>query len=370
MPSVQPPLDAESGPDDAIYISTLIAGWRQRWRTVAAATVLAGAAGMGIAFLMTPVFTAVTVIMPPQQQGSASASALSSLGALAGLAGGAVKSPAEQYTALMGSTTVSDRIIDRFGLMKQYSVQFRVDARKILAGNVAISVGKKDGLIAIEVDDPDPRQAAAMANAYVDNLRLMTNNLAVTEAQQRRGFFELKLKETQQHLIEAQVALQSSGINAGALKAQPVEAAAAYARLQTDLTSAQVRLDTMRGSLADTAPAVRQQQSNVEALRAQIERIEKSQGAPADGQGADYIGKLRDFKYQETLYELYARQLEAARADESREGALIQVVDPATPPEKKSKPRRLFVALEAALVGFLLSSLWALSRRPRVASQG
>jgi uncharacterized protein involved in exopolysaccharide biosynthesis len=110
---------------------------------------------------------------------------------------------------------------------------------------------------------------------------------------------------------------------------------------------------------------VRQQQSTVEALRAQLSRVEKSQAVSPGGQTADYITMLREFKYQETLFELYARQYESARLDESREGALIQVVDPATPPEQKSKPRRLFIAIGAAAAGFLLSSLWALSRVTR-----
>src|SRR5262249_15790709 len=112
----------------------------------------------------------------------------------------------------------------------------------------------------------------------------------------------------------------------------------------------EVRLQTTRGSLADDTPEVRQQQAAVAALRAQLGRLEQS----TEGGGPDYVGKYREFKYQETLFELFARQYELARADESREGALSQVVDVAQPPEKKSRPRRAMTAA-AAMVATVLA---------------
>ncbi|WP_325345792.1 GNVR domain-containing protein [Xylophilus sp.] len=75
---------------------------------------------------------------------------------------------------------------------------------------------------------------------------------------------------------------------------------------------------------------------------------------PAAG-GNDYIAKFREFKYQETLFDLFARQFEVAKVDESKEGAVIQTVDAATPPERKSKPRKAVIAIIATVAaGFLL----------------
>jgi capsule polysaccharide export protein KpsE/RkpR len=179
----------------------------------------------------------------------------------------------------------------------------------------------------------------------------------VSDAQQRRKFFEQQLRQTQEKLVQAQQALQASGFTQGALKAEPKSAAEGYARLRAEVTAAEVRLQTLRGSLSDTAPEVQQQQNALTALRSQLARLEQT--ADARG-GADYVGKYREFKYQETLFDLFAKQYELARVDESREGALIQVVDPATSPEKKSKPKRAIVALAAtlssalALIGFVL----------------
>jgi uncharacterized protein involved in exopolysaccharide biosynthesis len=334
-----------------------------RWKLLFLAPLAVGLAALGTTFLIAPTFTAVTTLLPPQQSQGNAAAALASLGSLAALAGGAAggRSNGDQYVALMQSVTVSDRIIEQFKLMEVYQDTLRVDARKDLAANVRFALGKKDGLITIEVDDKSPERAAAIANRYVDELRRITATLVVTEAQQRRVFFEQQLKLARDRLVTAQQALQESGFSSGALKAEPKAAAEAYARLRADATSAEVRLKALRGSLTDDAPEVRLLQGTVSALREQLARIE--QASEGTGGNADYISKYRDFKYQEALFELYARQFELARADESRDGGVIQVVDPATPPEKKSKPRRGWIAIGFTVGAGLLLAAWLLVRK-------
>lgn len=350
--------------DDLITLGELWGALRQRWKTIALTGLGCGALGAAIAFMLPPTYTAQAVILPPQQQGSAAASALGSLGALAGLAGGSVKSPTDQYIAFMLSTTVEDRVIDQFKLNDLYDEKYRSATRKHLQKNVNITAGKKDGLITIEVDDKDPKRAAEMANAFVEGLRFMTNRLAVTEAQQRRAFFENKLQETKEHLTNAQIALQGTGYNPDALKAEPTATAESYARLRAEVTAAEAKLQSLRHSLAPGAPEMAQQQAVLDTLRAEMSRMEKADTNPS-GKGADYISKLREFKYQETLFELFSRQYEAARVDESREGVLVQVVDPAAPPDRKSKPKRTLIILGSAFAGLFLAALWVLSRAIR-----
>jgi uncharacterized protein involved in exopolysaccharide biosynthesis len=191
----------------------------------------------------------------------------------------------------------------------------------------------------------------------------MTATLAVTEAQQRRVFFQNQLQEVKSKLAEAQAALQQSGFGQGALNSAPQTAAAGYARLRTELASAQVRLATLQGSLAPEAPEVRQQSTMVAALQDQLRQLEASPGANANG--PDYVTKYREFKYEETLFELMSKQYELARVDESREGALIQVVDPARPPERRSYPRRLYFAAGGAFAGLFLAGLLLILRERR-----
>lgn len=322
----------------------------RHWKLLLAAPILAGGVALGVTYLIPKIYTARTVFVPPQPpQQSSAVSAIAQLGALSGLVGSAVgvKSPADQYVSLLQSATVGDRLVDEFKLMEVYGKRFRFEARDALSKNVRVSLGKKDGLITIEVDDEEPQRAAEMARRHVDELRRLTAQLALTEAQQRRVFFETQLKQTRDRLTTAQLELQASGFNQGALKAEPKAAAERYARLQAEVAAAQVRLQTTRRTLADSAAEVQYQLTQLGALQRELGKAE----APSASEGGpDYVGKYREFKYQETLFELFARQYELARVDESREGMLIQVVDAATTPEYKSRPRRALVAGVTVLV--------------------
>jgi uncharacterized protein involved in exopolysaccharide biosynthesis len=333
----------------------------KHWKLMVFGPLLAGAVALGVTYLIKPTFTSRTVFLPPQQQQSAAASAIASLGALSGLAGAAagIKSPADQYVALLQSTTVADRLIDEFKLMQVYDREYRSEARKELADNARVSLGKKDGLITVEVDDVDPQRAAEIANRHVDELRRLTSQLALTESQQRRVFFEHQLKKTRDELTQAQQQLQASGFNPGALKAEPKAAAEGYARLKAEVTAAEVRLQTLRRNLSEATPEVQQAQTMLGALRAQLGKTEATTDLTG---GPDYISKFREFKYQETLFELFSRQYELARLDESREGALIQVVDVAKPAERKSKPRRAITALATMLATLLLLATFVVTR--------
>lgn len=350
-----------------------IAALKQRARWLLLAPPVTAVLAFGVASLLPPVFTATTALMPPQQSQSSAVAALASLGSVAGLAGQAagIRNSADQYIALMQSVSVSDRIIRKFGLLEAYSVDMFVDARLALRDRVRMNVGKKDGLITIDVDDHDPKRAAEMANQYAVELQQMVSTLAVTEAQRRRSYFEQLLQRSRDRLAKAQQDLQSSGVNAGALKAEPRAAAEGFAKLKAEVSAAELRLLALRNGLADNTPEVRQQSDILAALKSQLARAE------ADGNGAggpDYISRYREYKYQEALFELYTRQLELARADEAREGAYVQVVDPALVPERKSKPRRAVIAILSYLVSLAFVIGWALmrpspSRRPTAFSQ-
>lgn len=340
----------------------------RHWRLWIGGTFLAGALGAAGSYLMTPVFSSTTSFLPPQQQQSVASSALASIGALAGLAGASAKNPDDEYVSLMQSVTVSDRLIDRFKLMQLYHSKYRRDARTSLANSTVIAIGKKDGIISVTVEDVEPTRAAAIANQYVEELRHMTSVLAISEAQQRRVFFEKQAQDTKIQLTAAQLALQQSGFTSGAMKAEPRAAADEYARLRADMTAAEVKLQTLRNSLTETAPEVQQQSATLQALRTKVGQLEQSsQGNPSD---PDYVSKYREFKYQEAFFDLMVKQYELARVDESREGSLIQVIDPALPAEVKSKPRRSFIAIGSALFGATLIALTLVVRdRRRKANQ-
>ena len=352
-------LDPHDQPDDEISLLDLLQVIVDNLRLLVLGPLSVGILALGISFLVKPTFTAETSFLPPQQQQGMAASMLASLGALGGLAGAAtgLKNPADQYVAFLKSNSIEDALIERFKLTERYEAKFKSEARKTLESKVKIASGK-DGLITVKVDDTDPQMAADMANAHVQELTKLMGRLAVTEAQQRRQFFEKQLQQTKDKLTQADIALKETGISGDVLKANPQSAVAAVAALQAQVTVQEVKLGAMRGYLAESAPDFKQALTELATLRAQLAKQSQDSSGASKGQGSaqgDYVTKYREYKYQETLFELFAKQFEMAKIDESREGANIQVLDAAQPPELKSKPQKALIAIIATLAtGFAL----------------
>lgn len=340
--------------DGGISLLDLLQVIAENLRTLVLVPVIAGALALGVSFLITPTFTATATFLPPQQQQGMASSLLQSLGAIGGLAGAAsgLKNPTDQYVSFMKSKAVEDELIKRFDLITRYKADFKVDARKILESNTRILAGK-DNIVTVEFDDRDPKFAADVANAYGEELTKLLGRLAVTEAQQRRLFFGKQLSATKDKLILAEQALAATGVSAATLNSNPVTALEGPARLRAQVTAQEVKLASMRSYLAEGAAEFRQAQAELAALRRELARAESAQPVSATGAN-DYIAKYRDFKYQETLFELFSRQYELARVDESREGSVIQVVDAAQPPERKTKPKKATIAVIATAVTLFL----------------
>jgi uncharacterized protein involved in exopolysaccharide biosynthesis len=346
----------DAGVDVIDIISALI---RHR-KVLIGIPVLVAVLAYALTHLMSPRYVAKTVFMPPQQQQiTAAAAAMQSLGALAGVAGGGIKNPVDQYIALMLSSTVANRVIQQFDLKKHYDQTSLEQTRRMLATQVRIEGGKKDGLITVQVEDTNPAMAADIANNYVDQLRKLTSEFVMTEAQQRRALFERQLHQTREKLTAAQRALQGSGINAGVLRSEPKAAAETFASIKAQVTAAELRLKSLRNYLTEEAPEYKLALSNLMALRAELG---KAESADLGAAGGDYVGRYREFKYQEMLFELFAKQFELAKLDETREGAVIQVVDVAVPPEDKSKPKRGMITVSATFGSIFAMLLFVLVR--------
>lgn len=360
-----PPKDDE----DEISLLDLLQVVTDNLRLLVLAPLVIGLATLGFTYTIAPTFTATTRFMPPQQQASGAASLLAGLGALGGLAGAAtgIKNPVDQYVAFMKSDTVSNALIDRFKLLARYEAELKTDARNALAVSARISSGK-DGLITVEVDDKEPAFAATLANAYVEELGKLLNRLAVTEAQQRRAFFEKQLTNAKDNLVKAEIALKASGVNSSALKANPAAAVEGLARLKAGITAQEIKLASMRGYLSESAPDFKQAQTELAAMQGQMARTEKPETITKGD--ADYVARYRDYKYYETLFELFSKQFELAKIDEAREGAVIQVVDMAQPPERKSKPKKGQIAMMITLAtGFALLLFVFIRQALRTATQ-
>lgn len=298
------------------------------------------------------------------------------LGALGALAGGlSLKNPNDMYVGLLTSRTVEDGMIDRFGLMREYHAKKMSEARKKLEHRTTIVSGSKDGLIRLTLEDGNAQRAAELANGYVEEFRKLSASLAITEAARRRLFFEQQLQEAKDSLTAAEEAMAKTQQSTGVLQIESqartlIESAAI---LRAEVVAKQVQIESMRAFATEDNPEVVLAKQELAALQSQLERLGGSQhDDPSDlnlskgratQAGMEYLRRYRDLKYRETVFELLAKELEIARLDEAREGSIIQVVDAAVVPDKKSFPPRILIVIGVTILGFLVASFWVFVRQ-------
>lgn len=340
-------------------------------RFVIAAFLLAVIAVYG---LMKPMYTAEAVFLPPQMSPGSGMSQLAgqlgSLGALGGLSG--LKNPSDVYIGILGSRTIADELIQRFDLQRVYKTKKLSDAARKFKSNSKFVSGK-DTLITISVDDHDPKRAADLANGYLDVLHEQNDRLALTEASQRRLFFEQQLEREKDSLANAEVDLKKTQEQTGLIipGGQAQVEIEAIAQMRAQIASRQVELAALKQSSTDQNPAVVRLQTEIAGLQQQLQKMENdtAQRQPGSVQlptakvpelALEYVRKQREVKYHEVLFELIARQYEAARLDESREAPVLQVVDRAVVPDRKSGPRRTLLILASCLLGAFAGISWVI----------
>lgn len=356
--------------NDEISLLELAIALGEEKKTLFLVPAFTTAVAIVVSLLMTPVFTAKTLMMPPQQQQSSAASALASLGALAGIAGGAVgvKSPDEMYIAFMESESFQNSIIQKLDLQTRFEAKTLIDTRTALKGAVKITSDKKSGLLSIEATDKDPKFAAQMANLYVDELHNFLGRLAVTEAQQRRVFYEDQMKKTQSDFANAEARFRAANDKSGMQMTSILAETGlrANAEIRGQIAAKEVQLQAMSRFQTAQNPDVQRLSSEISALRQHLTKLENGTGnnIPAITPiQQEAVRAYRDIKVQEAMLEVLIKQYELARVDEAKEGPLLQQVDPATPPERRSKPKRSLIVLVSALGGLFLGVLAAFIRR-------
>jgi tyrosine-protein kinase Etk/Wzc len=370
-------LDAAQEQPDQGGILDLLLTLSARKRLILGMALAGGLLAGGLALLLPPTYTATAVIMLPQQQQSSAAALLGQLGAIGSLAGRdlGVRNPADPYIGILNSQTVADEVITQFGLESVYRVKNLTDAREELASATRFNSSKYT-LIQISVEDHDPQRAADMANAYVSQLQKQNSRLAVTEASQRRLFFERELEEEKAHLAEAEADLKRTQEQKGIYQvSSQVEAVIrSMAQLRAEVVAREVGLQRLKAGATTQNPEVLRQEVELTALRGQLRSLEASDGKKTPGDpllattampeaGLEYLRRLREVKYRESLFELLAKQYEAARIDEAREAPLIQIVDKAVRPDKRSAPSRNVYAALGVFWGGTLASIATLLGR-------
>jgi uncharacterized protein involved in exopolysaccharide biosynthesis len=297
---------------------------------------------------------------------------LGGLSSVASLGGGSLglKNPNDLLVAMLKSRTVEDAMVDRFHLVELFGAKQRSDARKNLEGIVDIDNGAKDGLIRISVTDRNPQRAAELANGYVEEFKKLSASLAVTEASQRRLFFEQQLAQAKDNLANAEEDLKKTGQKTGLIQldSQTRATIELVAELRGQIAAKEVQINAMRSFATGENPELQMAEQQLAGLRSQAQKMgaasEDASNAliPKGGMqeaGVEYVRKLRDVKYFETIFDLLARQYEIAKVDEARQGATVQVVDKAIIPDRRSSPKRTLIVLGAAVLGLFFGVVWA-----------
>lgn len=365
-------------PTDEISLLDLLVAIGRKKRIVFITTSVAVVIGLLLAFLLPKKYTAETTLLPPQQQSSLSsmlASSLGGLGAVASLTGHdlGLKNPNDMYVAMLRSETVEDAMIRKYGLMREYHAKLLSVARKSFESASKVDGSSKDGLIHISVTDTNPQRAAELANGYVAEFRDLSDHLAVTGAAQRRMFFQQQMKAAKDKLTHAEEALVQTEEKTGVFEVtgQARALIEAGTSLKAQIAAKEVEIQGMESFATPDNPDLVQAKLELKALQKQLAQLTGHGGNSSDelllskGQipkaGLDYIRKYRDVQYYQTIFDILAKQFEVAKLDEAREGALIQVMDPAIPPDHKSSPKRALILAGSLAGGLFLGIFLALA---------
>jgi tyrosine-protein kinase Etk/Wzc len=313
---------------------------------------------------LTNIYTATSKFYPPQKEtpiGSI-ASLIAQAGPLASLGG--LGGPGDLYLAITKSRTVADAVVKRLDLQKEYKAKTDEAARNAAMGAVKIAVGK-DGIITVSANSKDPRKAADLANAFVDETVKRSVQLYLTKAGGERHFLERRMETAKVELKNAESELKEFQEKHKTIKAdsQATVAIEGIARLRAEIVSKEVQLATLRNSMTDESNEVKALKAGIARLNSQMGAVTGSGGGdtiiPATGNipgiGIEYLRKLRDVKIQEAIFEQISKQYELAKINETKDSSSVQIIDEAVPPSKKSGPKRSLIVIVSTFTAFIIS---------------
>ena len=361
--------------------------WKER-RFLTRAAVAGLLLGTLLAFLLPKRFESTTQLMPPDSQSSSGMAMLAALSAKTGSGLGAyagdllgLKSSGALFIGILRSRTVEDRLVERFDLKKVYGARLEEAARRSLAENTAISEDRKSGIITITATDRDPQRAAAMAEAYVEELDRLVSELSTSSAHRERVFLEGRLTAVKQELDQAskefsQFASKNTAID---IKEQGRAMVDAAATLMGELIATESELKGLEQIYTPNNVRVRSVRARIAELRKQLEKMGGKEGTETNNSatasdslypsirklpllGVTYADLYRRTKIQEAVYEALTQEYELAKVQEAKETPSVKVLDVARVPERKSFPPRLLIMSLCAFLALAGATLIAFGK--------
>ena len=357
---------------------------KRKWGIIALCAVMT----MGtlvVSFLLPKIYESTATLLPQLESNNgvglgalfASGAASSAAQSLGISLPGSPATPTDVFTAMLKSRIMADDIIRQFNLMEHYETKTMHDARGSLEGATRIVV-TKEKVIKVAVEDKDPQLASDIANFYVSNLDRLNQTLSVSKARENRKFIEQRVAETQTALVKVEDALKEfqTQNRTVAIEAQSKAMIEATAMIQAQIMAQEVQLQVMGSYLSSNNPEIARVQSSISELRKQLQIMETGKSGkerlPGDRLrpaitsvptlALEYGRLARDLKVQETLYALLISQYEQAKLTEARDTPTVQVLDPAIPAERKSRPKILLNVLIAGILSLFVGLFWAFVR--------
>ena len=337
----------------------VVAIWRRRY-FIALSSVVGAVLAYGFAWTIHPQYDAVVRLMPPapKQQG------------LSSLLMPSTHNPGDQYLGLIKSRTVADDVIAHQHLADYFHTTKPSLLRKALGGMAKITVDK-DQFVTVTVRAKEPETAVRIANEFPAALYRLNDAVALSEAEHELRYYQGPLEEEKNNLAAAEEALKQAQQKTGMVEpeAQVRLGVSAIADLRQQLAARQEQLAGLETSRTSENPQVVTLQSQIASLQAQIRQLEAQTAGGGNPAAAAKMPQLamevdrrqRDVKYHETLFEILSKQYENAKIDQGYSPP-VELVDPAVMPDEKSFPSRRLFAMVGLVLGWLLSTLYVLSR--------
>lgn len=361
-------------PDDEINLLEYLLVIVKHKKMIFLSCVMTFVLACGITLLMPNIYTSTARILPPQDDSGGLNSMLGNMGGVASLVGISVgHGSGDLYAGMLKSRSISDVVIDKFNLMAVYKQNYRVKTYEALSKVVNISVDSDSGILGVTVEDEDPQRAADMANTYVEELQKLNVQLNLSSAGRERLFLEDRLRVVKADLAKAENVLkifqeQNKAIRIDAQATAIIEAIAA---LKGELASKEIQLGVLQSSQTDQNPQVIALREGIAKVKEQIAKMEQSpKGKKVSGDifmatsevpelGIQYARLMRNFKVQETLYELLVKQYEVAKINEAKNTSTIQILDAGVVADKKSKPKRGLIVILSTFMIAVFTTLYA-----------
>jgi uncharacterized protein involved in exopolysaccharide biosynthesis len=281
-----------------------------------------------------------------------------------------LKSPNDTYVGMLKSRPVADALIHKFSLAAIYHAKDMTGTRRKLEERTTVS-SEKDGFISISVTDGDRKRAAELANEYTQELQVLMKGLAFTEASQRRLFYEDQLNEAKAALVRAELEFQQVQQAKGLVQpdAQTKAVIEGIAALRAQIAAKEVELEALRSYSTESNPGVQIARRELSSLKDEAARMEEQNRASGfgdlslhdvPGAGMGYLRAAHEVQYRQVMFDLLMKQYDAARIDEAKEAAVIQVVEPAIEPDRKSSPHYGLTLLLCTAAGIVLGCFLAL----------